>query len=88
MAYDHELADRIREHVGREKNLSEKAMFGGLAFLINGHMAVCASSQGGVMLRVDPAHTEALVQQPVGAANGDARPGDERLVAGRRERLR
>ena len=64
MAYDHELADRIRERVGREKNLSEKAMFGGLAFLINGHMAVCASSQGGVMLRVDPAQSEELIQQP------------------------
>ena len=64
MAYDHDLADRIREHVAQEKGLTEKAMFGGLAFLIDGHMAVAASSKGGVMLRVDPTQTEILLQQP------------------------
>ena len=64
MAYDHDLADRIREHVAREKGLTEKAMFGGLAFLIDGHMAVGASSRGGLMLRVDPAQTQTLLQQP------------------------
>ncbi|HEY7046908.1 MAG TPA: TfoX/Sxy family protein [Jatrophihabitantaceae bacterium] len=64
MAYDVELANRLREQVGDEKGLTEKAMFGGLAFLINGNMAVSASGQGGLLLRVDPAETEALIQQP------------------------
>jgi hypothetical protein len=64
MAYDEELASRIRDVVRDEPGLAEKAMFGGLAFLINGNMAVSASSQGGMLLRVDPAHTEALVDEP------------------------
>jgi hypothetical protein len=64
MAYDEDLADRVREHVQREAGLSEKRMFGGLAFMINGHMAVSASGQGGLLLRVDPAQTEALIREP------------------------
>ena len=64
MAYDVELADRLREQIGGEKGLTEKAMFGGLAFLINGNMAVSASGQGGLLLRVDPARTEDLIQDP------------------------
>ena len=52
MAYDDDLANRIREVVGMEKGLTEKRMFGGLAFLINGNMAVSASGKGGLMLRV------------------------------------
>jgi TfoX/Sxy family transcriptional regulator of competence genes len=64
MAYDQELADLVREHVEHEKGLTEKRMFGGLAFLINGNMAVSASSKGGLLLRVDPAETESLLQQP------------------------
>jgi TfoX/Sxy family transcriptional regulator of competence genes len=64
MAYDVELADRVRERVRDEEGLTEKRMFGGLAFLINGNMAVSASSQGGLLLRVDPAQTEALVREP------------------------
>ncbi len=64
MAYDHELADRIREHVAGEKNVTEKAMFGGLAFLINGNMAVSASSRGGMLLRADPAEAELLRREP------------------------
>jgi hypothetical protein len=64
MAYDEELADRIRDVVRDERGLSEKAMFGGLAFLINGNMAVSASSKGGLLLRVDPQDTEALVEEP------------------------
>jgi len=54
MAYDEELAARIRELVVRESDLTEKKMFGGLAFLIGGNMAVAASGQGGVLVRVDP----------------------------------
>lgn len=61
MAYDEELADRLREALGAEPGLSEKRMFGGLAFLVEGHMAVAASGQGGLMVRVDPATSEELV---------------------------
>jgi hypothetical protein len=57
MAYDEELADRVREVVGGEAGLTEKAMFGGHAFMIGGNMAVAASGQGGLLLRVDPART-------------------------------
>jgi TfoX/Sxy family transcriptional regulator of competence genes len=64
MAYDEELANRIREVVGGESGLTEKRMFGGLAFLIDGNMAVGASSKGGLLLRVDPAQTEALIDEP------------------------
>jgi TfoX/Sxy family transcriptional regulator of competence genes len=61
VAYDDELADRMRELLGAESDLTEKKMFGGLAFLIGGNMAVAASSQGGVLVRVDPAQSERLV---------------------------
>jgi TfoX/Sxy family transcriptional regulator of competence genes len=64
MAYDEDLADRIRELVQGERGVSEKRMFGGLAFLIGGNMAVSASSQGGLLLRVDPARTESLTGDP------------------------
>jgi TfoX/Sxy family transcriptional regulator of competence genes len=63
MAYDEELADRIRDVVQGEPGLSEKRMFGGLAFLVHGNMAVSASSQGGLLLRIDPAQAESLVDQ-------------------------
>ncbi len=62
MAYDVELADRLRELLAGEPEVTEKRMFGGLAFLIAGHLTVSASSQGGLLLRVDPAQTELLVQ--------------------------
>jgi TfoX/Sxy family transcriptional regulator of competence genes len=61
VAYDEELADRIRELVSSESDLTEKKMFGGLAFLIGGNMAVAASGQGGVLVRVDPAESDTLV---------------------------
>src|SRR5438445_9468493 len=64
MAYDEDLANRIRELVLTEEGVSEQRMFGGLAFLINGNMSVSASGQGGLMLRVDPADTEALLARP------------------------
>jgi hypothetical protein len=64
MAYDVELADRIRAVVQAEPGLTERRMFGGLAFLIQGNMAVSASSQGGLLLRVDPAATESLINEP------------------------
>jgi TfoX/Sxy family transcriptional regulator of competence genes len=61
MAYDENLADRIRELIAGEADLTEQKMFGGLAFLIGGNMAVAASGQGGVLVRVDPAESDALV---------------------------
>lgn len=63
MAYDEDLAERIRELVAGQAALSEKKMFGGLAFLIGGNMAVAASGQGGLMVRVDPASSDALVAE-------------------------
>ena len=61
VAYDVELADRIRELIVGEPDVTEKKMFGGLAFLISGNMAVAASGQGGVLVRVDPAQSDNLV---------------------------
>ena len=61
MAYDQELADRIRHLIGSEAELTEKKMFGGLAFLIAGNMAIAASGQGGAMIRVDPQESDALI---------------------------
>jgi TfoX/Sxy family transcriptional regulator of competence genes len=72
MAYDEELADRIRELIGDEPNLTEKKMFGGLAFLIGGNMAVAASGQGGILVHVDEAQSEELV------ATSNARPMEMR----------
>ena len=61
MAYDEGLAARIRELVAGERGLTEKKMFGGLAFLISGNMAVAASGQGGILVRVDPAASDRLL---------------------------
>ena len=61
MAYDEELAERIRELLALETAVTEKRMFGGLAFLIGGHMAVAASGQGGVLVRVDHRQSGRLV---------------------------
>jgi TfoX/Sxy family transcriptional regulator of competence genes len=61
MAYDEDLANRIRELVLTQPGVTEQRMFGGLAFLIDGHMCVSASGQGGLLLRVDPAETDALL---------------------------
>ena len=64
MAYDEDLANRIRELIADDPDLTEQAMFGGLAFLIGGNMSVAASGQGGLMVRVDPEDTEALLAKP------------------------
>ena len=61
MAYDAELAGRIRAQLGDRPGLTEKKMFGGLAFLIGGNMAVAASGQGGILVRVDPEQSDELV---------------------------
>jgi len=63
VAYDEDLATRLRLLLpGR--NLAEKKMFGGLAFLLNGHMCLAVSGQGGIMVRVDPAELDALLNRP------------------------
>ncbi len=63
MAYDEQLADRVRAALGAQV-VTEKKMFGGLAFLVGGHLAVAASREGGLMVRVDPRDSEALLGQP------------------------
>ncbi|MBO0768162.1 MAG: TfoX/Sxy family protein [Solirubrobacterales bacterium] len=64
MAYDEDLAGRIRELIGAEPGLSEQKMFGGLCFLLNRHIAVAVSREGGLLLRVDPAEHEKLINKP------------------------
>jgi TfoX/Sxy family transcriptional regulator of competence genes len=63
-SYDEELAHRIRELLGDEPGVSEMAMFGGLAFLLHGNMAVAASGQGGLLVRVDPQAGDRLLAKP------------------------
>ena len=72
MAYDELLAERAREVLAAEADVTEKKMFGGLSFLVAGNMAVAASGQGGLLVRLDPAEAEPLV------ANGDATPMEMR----------
>jgi TfoX/Sxy family transcriptional regulator of competence genes len=64
VAYDEDLANRVRELIAGEPVVTEKRMFGGLAFLIGGNMSVSVSGRGGLLLRVDPADTEALLAKP------------------------
>jgi TfoX/Sxy family transcriptional regulator of competence genes len=64
VTFDEDLANRLREVVAGERGMTEKRMFGGLAFLVNGNMAVSASGQGGLLVRVDPDATAALVRRP------------------------
>jgi hypothetical protein len=64
MPYDEDLVHRIRELIADERGVTEKKMFGGLAFLIGGHMSVSASGRGGLMVRVPPEDTDALVAKP------------------------
>jgi len=68
MAYDVELAERLRDLLAGEPDVTEKSMFGGRAFLVGGHLTVSAGSHGGLMLRVDPAHAKTLL------ADARARP--------------
>jgi TfoX/Sxy family transcriptional regulator of competence genes len=60
MPYDEDLANRIRELIATEAGLTEQKMFGGLGFMINGNMAIAASGEGGLMVRVDPARSDEL----------------------------
>lgn len=63
VAYDEELAERLRETLDGQDGIAEKRMFGGLAFLLHGNMAVCAGSGGTLMVRIDPARAETLLAQ-------------------------
>ncbi len=72
MAYDDDLADRLRVALQDRDGVEERRMFGGLAFLVGGHMAVAASGQGGLMVRCDPDRTSELLEQP-GAATFEMR---------------
>jgi TfoX/Sxy family transcriptional regulator of competence genes len=72
MAYDEELAARIRDLLGEEPGVTEQKMFGGLGFLLHGNMAIGASSQGGALVRVDPDESDAIV------AGSNARPMEMR----------
>ena len=72
MAFDEDLANRIRELVGEQPNVTEQKMFGGLAFLIGGHMAVAASREGGLLVRADAPRGEKLI------ASGAAQPMEMR----------
>jgi TfoX/Sxy family transcriptional regulator of competence genes len=72
VAYDEDLADRIRELLGSERGVTEQKMFGGLGFMIGGNMAVAASGQGGALVRVDPEESDRIV------ATSTARPMEMR----------
>jgi TfoX/Sxy family transcriptional regulator of competence genes len=77
MAYDEALAGRIREFLANESGVEEKQMFGGLAFVVDGNMAVAASGQGGLLARVDPAESDELVETT---------PAEEMEMRGRKMR--
>jgi TfoX/Sxy family transcriptional regulator of competence genes len=64
MAYDEDLAQRLRELLAGEDAVTEKKMFGGLAFLLQGNMSVSASRNGGLLVRIDPADTESVLARP------------------------
>ena len=84
MPYDEELAQRIRALVATERGLTEKKMFGGLAFLVGGNMAVAASGQGGILVRVGPERSERLeatTGASVAVLGGRPRPGWLRVGA-------
>ena len=85
MAYDEALAERIRALLAGEEDVTEKKMFGGLAFLIGGNMSVSASGQGGLLLRCEPGQTADLVQEPhasTAVMRGRAMEGWLRVDAG------
>jgi hypothetical protein len=78
VAYDEDLAQRIREMVAKERGLSEKKIFGGCAFLIGGNLAIAASGQGGILVRVGPEQSDTLVattKAEVAVMRGRPMPG-------------
>ncbi|MBI4933825.1 MAG: TfoX/Sxy family protein [Actinobacteria bacterium] len=86
MAFDEDLARRIRDLLAGQLDVTESAMFGGLAFLVGGHMAVTASREGGILVRVDPATADRLVDRTgatVAVMRGRPMEGWLRVDAGR-----
>ncbi|MFN8159393.1 MAG: TfoX/Sxy family protein [Candidatus Nanopelagicales bacterium] len=84
MAYDEELASRIRDCLEGGPGVTESTMFGGLAFLVNGNMAIAASHQGGALVRVDPAESDELVDTTtaeIAVMRGRPMPGWLRVPA-------
>lgn len=84
MAYDTDLADRIRALLAGTPGLTEKKMFGGIAFLVRGNMAIAASGQGGLLVRVDPGHADKLTETTparVMVMRGRSMPGWLRVAA-------
>src|SRR5262245_60335530 len=84
MAYDTELADRIRAQLAGTPGLTEKKMFGGIAFLVRGNMAIAASGQGGLLVRVDPGQSDTLIETTparVMVMRGRSMPGWLRVAA-------
>jgi hypothetical protein len=84
MTFDQTLAERIREQIATEHGLTQKKMFGGLAFLIGGNMVISASGQGGILVRVDPQQSEKLSSTAgasVAVMRGRAMPGWLRVDA-------
>jgi len=75
MAYDEVLSDRIRDLIIGTADITEQKMFGGLVFLVNGHMAVAASGQGGLLARVDPEESDDLVPSPATPPATPTSPG-------------
>ena len=64
MAYDEDLVHRLRELLADEEAITEKKMFGGVAFLLHGNMSVSASRNGGLLVRLDPAESDAALARP------------------------
>ena len=64
MAYDEEFTARVRDALAGEQGITERRMFGGLAFMVDGHLAVSASGRGGLLVRADPADTDGLLDEP------------------------
>ena len=64
MAYDEHFVSRVRDALAGEEGVSEKRMFGGLAFMVDGRLAVSASGRGGLLVRADPTEVDALLEEP------------------------
>jgi hypothetical protein len=76
MAYDADLANRIRELLATHEGLTEMPMFGGLAFLLHGKMALAVASRGGLLVRVGPEAIDGALARPGASV---ARMGDRTM---------
>jgi TfoX/Sxy family transcriptional regulator of competence genes len=64
MPYDEKLAERLRTLLAKERNVTEKKMFGGIGFIVRGNMCVSASGKGGILVRIDPEESDAAIARP------------------------